>query len=301
MSLASEPVATAFRVLGKCSSKVEPAGPWRWLCLVQNGARLSLAASVEENFLHLAGHPETPGASALRLEGALRVNASLAGGVKFVLDAAGGGLLVCAELVLLDETQMLARLPWVLAGFHQAYSRLQALDSRLDVVATRGNGADGGPLAELLRETPWSFTERGPNDFAAPLEADGAPPARITANELGVEFTLDLLRGAPAAEAARRALAVFLLTAGSRLRLVRPFAVEDSEGQTTFGFQVCLPAAPAAEEIDHALGALSAAYQVCARETSVLSDEAVARCYLSVRSIPLTPNHENEKETNFYG
>ena len=152
MSLASEPVATAFRVLGKCSSKVEPAGPWRWLCLVQNGARLSLAASVEENFLHLAGHPETPGASALRLEGALRVNASLAGGVKFVLDAAGGGLLVCAELVLLDETQMLAGSPGCSRDFIKPIPGCRPLIPALTSWPRGGTGPTGAPRRTPARD-----------------------------------------------------------------------------------------------------------------------------------------------------
>lgn len=297
MSLGNESVATVFRVLGKCSSELVPAGPWRWRCVVQNGARLPLAASIEEGFLHLAGHPESPGATAHVLERALRVNASLGGGVKFALNAAGSGLHLCADIVLLEETQMLERLPWVLAGFHQAYFRLNALDSRVDGMAAPREGASRGRLAELLRETSWSCRERGTNEFVADLEADSAPPARITVNDLGVAFTLELLRCAIPAGTVRQALAVFLLTAGSRLRLVRPNAGEEEEGQINYGFQVCLPAAPAAEEIDHALAALSTSY-CCAREANVLLDEGAARCYLSARNVPLTHNPENEKEMN---
>ncbi len=301
MNPAHDPAMTAFRVLGKCSSEVQPAGPWRWRCLVQNGARLPLAASIEEGFLHLEGHPETPGATMPLLERTLRVNASLAGGVKFALDAAGGGLLVCADLVLLDEAQMLARLPWALAGFHQAYSRLPAMDSGAHTAPAQGEVTAGARLAELLRETSWSSTERSLNEFVADLEADSAPPARIAVNELGLVFTLDLARSAPALEAVRQALAVFLLTCAGGLRMVRPFAVEEEAGQMKFGFQVCLPAAPAAEEIHHALGALSMAFRMCGRETSVLSDEATARCYLSVRSVPLTLNTDNAKEKKHHG
>jgi hypothetical protein len=301
MNLSNESVATAFRVLGKYSSEVKPAGPWRWRCVVQNGARLPLAASIEEGFLQLAGTPEVPGQLTPLLERALRANASLAGGVKFALDAASRGLLVCVDLVLLDELQMLARLPRVLEGFHQAYSLLPAIDSPLAAVAARGEAADLGRLLELLHETAWACTERGPNDFVVAIESASAPPARITVNELGVMFTLDMARSAPSLEAVRLALAVFLLTSAGRLRLVRPIAVEEQGGQMKFGFQVCLPPAPAAEEIHHALGALSMASRMCGPETSVLSDEAAARCYLSVRSVPLTLNLENEKEMTNYG
>jgi hypothetical protein len=199
------------------------------------------------------------------------------------------------DIVLVDETQLLQRVHWALAGFHHGYHRLKSLDSSGESMAMQAAGAREVRLGELLRETPWPCTERGPNDFSADLHQDATPPARISANEHGIVFSVELVRCNTAAEVARQALAVFLLTASSALRLVRAHAVEE-EGQQRFGFQVCLPAAPAAEEIDHALAALSTACRMCAREASVLLDEAVARCYLSIREIPIIQNLEKEKE-----
>ena len=108
-------------------------------------------------------------------------------------------------------------------------------------------------------------------------------------------FSVEMVRCNRAAEATRLALAVFLLTASSALRLARAHAVDD-EGQQRFGFQVCLPPAPTTEELDHALAALSIAYRTCAREANVLLDDAAARCYLGVRDFRCTTNPENEKE-----
>jgi hypothetical protein len=172
---------------------------------------------------------------------------------------------------------------------------LKSLDSGDDCIVTQTAGAAGVGLGDLLRETSWPFTERGPNDFSAHLEADSAPPARITMNEHGFVFSVELVRSNAAAEVTQQALTVFLLTASSALRLVRARAV-DGDGQRSFGFQVCLPAAPAAEEIDHALAALSIAYRMCARETKVLLNEVAARCYLAARGIPTTQDQEQEKE-----
>ncbi len=295
MRLANESVATAIRVLDKCSAKMEPAGPWRWRCVVQNGAALPLSASLEEGFLQLAAPPEALHGTTRGLEHALLGNDTLAGGVKFALNAASRGLHLRTEIVLLEETQLLDRVHWALAGFHHGYHRLKSLDSPDDGMIAPTAGASGVRLGELLRETSWSCTERGPNDFSADLGADSAPPARITANEHGIAFRVELVRCNTAAELARQALAVFLLTASSALRLVRAHAVE-GEGERRFGFEVCLPATPALEEIDHALAALSTAYRMCAREASVLLDQAAAQCYLDVRDIPLTHNAKNEKE-----
>jgi hypothetical protein len=77
--------------------------------------------------------------------------------------------------------------------------------------------------------------------------------------------------------------------------MARACAVE-ADGQTSFGVQVGLPAAPAMEEIDHALGALSIAHRICARETNVLLNDAAARCYLAARE--LSTDHQPTKEEN---
>lgn len=295
MNAPHEEVAAAFRVLNKCSAGLHSAGPWRWQCLVQNGSRLPLTASLEEGFLQLAGCPEAHRRPVRALENALRGNATLAGGVKFALDAASRGLHLRTDIVLLDEKQLLDRVRWALDGFHQGYNRLKSLDSGGQGAEARAAGPSAVRLGELLRESGWSCTERGANEFCADLSADPAPPARITAHDEGVVLSVDLVRCLPSAEAARKALSIFLLTASYSLRLACACAGEE-EGQPRFGFQVRLPAAPAAEEIDHALAALSTACRMCAREANVLLDESAARCYLAVRNVPLTHNSENAKE-----
>jgi hypothetical protein len=185
-----------------------------------------------------------------------------------------------------------------LAGFHQGYQRLKSLDfpdgaTAGSIMSSARAGAVSIP--ELLCETGWPCTERGPNDFSVDLGADSTPPARISTNEKGIDFSVEVVRCPSAAEVTRQALAIFLLTASGTLRLARAHAVEDGD-QQRFGFQVCLPPAPTTDELDHALAALSIAYRACAREANALLDDAAARCYLGVRDFQCTTNPENEKE-----
>jgi hypothetical protein len=295
MRLANEAAESAYRVLDKCTRELEPVGPWRWRCVVQNGARLPMTASLEEGFLQLACHPDGIRREAVALGRALLGNGTLPGGVKLALNAASRDLTLRTDIVLLDEIQLLERMRWAVQGFHEGHRLLKFPGSNAARAAKQISDADGVHLGELLRESSWTFAERGPNEFSADLDAVSAPPARIAMIEGQILFSVELARCAVAAEATRQALAIFLLTASGALRLARAHAME-TDGDWSFGFQVCLPAAAATEEIDHALAALSIAHRMCARESSVLLDEAAARCYLAARDLP--PTHDQEEMEN---
>lgn len=294
MRLANEAAATAFRVLNKCSEELTLDGAWRWRCVVENGTRLPIAASLEEGFLHLACGSEGMRKCACTPEHALLGNTTLPGGVKLALNTASNGLQLTTDIVILDEKQLLDRFRRALDGFHDGLRLLKPPPSYFDHVAGQTIESGAG-LGELLRETAWQVTVRGANDFSAELDARSAPPARIRIGECGVVLSVELVRSSAAAEANRRALAVFLLTATSTLRLVRGYA-EEMDSSFVFGVQVNLPAAPVVEEIDHALAALSIAHRMCARETSVLLNEATARCYLAARDLSTSIDQQSEKE-----
>ena len=297
MRFPNEAAATVFRVLDKCSSELSPDGPWRWKCAVQNGTRLPISASFDDGFLQLACRPGVIRKSADALERALLGNGALAGGVRLALDGASGALHLRTDILLLDETQLLDRFHRALDGFHHGAHLLKSLDSDScsSPSETRHAAAPGISLAELLSETKWTTTERGPNDYSVELDAASAPPATIKLTENGVVASVELVRSKATAETTRQALAVFLLTTSSVLRMARAYAVKTDE-QMSFGFQVGLPHAPAAEEIDDALAALSVAYRNCARETSVLLNDLAARSYLSAREDSTTEDHQPEKE-----
>jgi hypothetical protein len=295
MTLSNDAVGTAFRALARCSAELRPAGPWRWQCVVQNASLRPLTASVEDGFLHLAAHLEARGGEAGDLDRALRANGMLLGGVKFALSPASRGLHLCTDIALLDEARLLERVHWALEGFHQAHGRLNGLDPDQGGAAARGAEVAGSRLAELLRETAWSCTERSPGEFAVDLHQDSLHPARIAASAHGVVLDVEMARCDTAAEAALRAMSIFLLTASGALRLVRAYAA-GADKVRTFEMQVGLPAEPAPEELEHALAALSVAHQMCAREAKVLLDPAAARCYLAVRNFPLVEETQCEQE-----
>jgi hypothetical protein len=174
---------------------------------------------------------------------------------------------------------------------------LNSLDCDLSGVrhAPRETAICAANLGELLREISWPCKQRGPNEFSTELDSNSAPPARIRMTKDGLDLRVELVRSNETAEASRQALAVFLLMMSGSLRMARAYAAA-AEGQQSFGFQVWLPAAPASEEIDHALGALSIAHRICARETSVLLSEAAARCYLAARDLSTTNELQHEEE-----
>lgn len=293
MKLANERAENVSRVLSKCCDEVEPAGPWRWMCTVQNGTRLPIAAKFDKGFLHLACLPVKASDILCTVEDALLGNGSLAGGVKVALDGASGRFRLQTDIAVLDEKQLADRFWWALNGFHDGCRLLQSPVSRLDNLPGEITESGDG-LGELLREISWPSTERGPNDFSVELDHDSAAKARIHMRKAGVVSSVELLRTNAIAETIRRALAVFLLSASSALRLTRAYA-EESNGEWSFGMQVSLPPAPAVEEIDHALAALSTAHRMAARETTVLLDDAAARYYLAACE-PSTMNDKLQKE-----
>jgi hypothetical protein len=293
MKFANENAATAYRVLNKCAQEMEPAGPWRWRCVMQNGTRMNIAAAMEDGFLQLVCRPDVNHNAALALEDAMLRNKTLAGGVKLAMNSSIGGLHLRTDIVIVEERQLLERLEWALEGFHEGNRLL--LSSDLLNESARQQTAPEADLYERLRESPWSCTKRGPNNYSVELDAQAAPPAGIRINGSNLELSVELLRCGAPSNASRHALALFLLTATSALRMVCAYAAQ-AEDQESYGLQVSLPSSAASAEIDHGLAALSIAYRMCAQETAVLLQAAAAHHYLAARDHSTTDNHQTEKE-----
>ena len=294
MSTVNETAETTFNVLDKYAEELQPEGRWRWQCVVRNGVRLPISASLEEGFLRLACRPKTIHRTACTLERAMLGNRTLAGGVKLALSSAGHGLFMTTDIAVLEQKQLHDRFRRALDGFHDGYRLLRSSSTQSVRPAAEIDTVDSS-LADLLRQVSWATTEHSPGSFSAALDASSAPPARITMSGSGVVLGVELVRANMAEESTRQALAVFLLTASGLLRLARAFA-EEENAQTSYGFQVCLTATPALEEIDHGLAALSIAYRTCAREANALLSDAVARCYMATRGVSTTNDHQPEEE-----
>jgi hypothetical protein len=300
MKLDRDIAATASRLLDKCMVDLRQTGPWRWQSIAQNGTLLPIESRLEEGFLQLATRPESRQREAAELERVLLGNSVLTGGVGAVLDPVSARLFMRADIPLMEDTRpeekhLLHRLHLALEGFHAGADLMKSIDA-VSGFPMPPAAASCARLTELLRECAWHCEERGTDEFSATLDAGSAPPAKVRMTEHDLQLSVDLGRTDAASEAVRTALAAFLLTTSSVLRMARAYAVE-TEGTWNFGFRVCLPAAPTPEEVDHALAALSTAYRISARETSVLLDEAAARCYLAARNLSTInqPNRETEK------
>ena len=220
-------------------------------------------------------------------------NKTLAGGVKLAMNSSISGLHLRTDIVIVEE-QAIARAAGVGAGRLSRWKSLLLSSDLLNEQAKPQTAADAD-LDELLRESPWPCTKRGPKNYSVELDAQAAPPAGIRINGSNLELSVELLRCVAPANASRHALALFLLTATSALRMVRAYAAQ-AEYQECFGLQVSLPSSAASAEIDHALAALSIAYRMCAREAAVLLQAAAADHYLAARDHSTTDNHQTEKE-----
>ncbi len=289
--MASTSAGIVLRVLRQCCDEVESRGPWQWQCLARNGGLLSIAASLGDGFLHLAYRPWDTERSALFLERALRANRTLPGGVKLALGQHGNDLHLHCDLPLVDDEQLRNSFERALNGFHEGGAALRAANEGSSSVCDTTN-PDG--LKDLLNKVAWPHSERGTNDFSAELDAEGARPASLRLSDRDLEANVELFRSKAPSTAVRRALAAFLLSASGALCMVRAYS-ESAGDQELYGFQVSLSKAPAPEEVQDALAALSIAHRICAREANVLLTETAAQQYLAARCFS-TANQLGEEE-----
>jgi hypothetical protein len=294
MRFPNEAAETAFRVLNKCTHEMTLERPWRWRCVVQNGTRLPVAATLDDSFLHLDCRPDVARKTACTNEQAIMSNRTLGGGVKLALNGADIAFHMTADILVRDEKQLLERFRWALDGLHYGYGLLKHPTSH-DGPAKEHHISGGTNLLELMRDSHWRLTERGPNEFSTELESQSSPLARLRASNREVALTTAFVRATTVPDCSRKAIALFLLTASSSLRLVRAFGSE-ADGAWTCGLMVSLPAVPAMEEIEHGLAALSIAHRMCAREAVLLLDEAAALSYLAARNLPTCNYHFQEQE-----
>ena len=203
----------------------------------------------------------------------------------------GNDLHLHCDLPLVDDEQLRNSFERALNGFHEGGAALRAANEGSSSVCDTTN-PDG--LKDLLNKVAWPHSERGTNDFSAELDAEGARPASLRLSDRDLEANVELFRSKAPSTAVRRALAAFLLSASGALCMVRAYS-ESAGDQELYGFQVSLSKAPAPEEVQDALAALSIAHRICAREANVLLTETAAQQYLAARCFS-TANQLGEEE-----
>jgi len=149
---------------------------------------------------------------------------------------------------------------------------------------TNSNSAAGNDLAALAAEAGWAFVQRASGRLAIDLGVPGQFHQAIVEprNAGGCRARVELARLGDAADEARAAVAVLLLTVAHVVRFVRAGA-EPLDGTTAVFVEVDIESAATATELHHGLSALSVACRIAGREVKALMDPDVARPYLAAR------------------
>lgn len=294
MRLANDKAAIALTMLNKCCDDVEPAGLWRWRCSMHNGTRVTSVATFSGDFLRLAVRVPSVVPTPQSIEHALMSNAHLRGGARIALDRDKGEFLLSADMAVLTESQVAARISSAMDGFHDALSVLEAGLCTPPQPGAIPAAKPACKLGSLLEETRWQHHVREEGDYAVTLDAASSPTARITARAHELSASVELVRVEHDSTCVRQALACYLLSACSTMRMVGA-TMECTSAQCHYQLEARLPADPEPEELDHTLGALSIAYRGCAGESTVLLNEAAARCYLAVHDKSIQKQQTREE------
>jgi hypothetical protein len=273
--------------LAKRAASVGRVAPGVWAFELANGTRFPASARIDDGWLLLDAplHAAVPPSRWTEL---LEVNASLAGGARFILQAAEPKLRVRAEVPLDEAVDIGRRVVEACAGFEAAKTRLERPDVAIDVGMRDAFAAAGGDVsvAALCRETGWRCHERAADQVAVDLEVPGAfPQALVEAGpDASVAASMCVSGDAaddgalPRSSLCRDALALLLLRVSGAVRMVRATVVADGRAAR---FEVAFASDPAVVELAHAFAALSVACRVAVREAAVVRrDEEVARAYL---------------------
>jgi len=141
-------------------------------------------------------------------------------------------------------------------------------------------------LAEICERAGWSFTKRANGQVAIRLDVRDAFCQALLTPKVGKMRRLRVSLGmATSTEGeAPHAVHLLLLSASRLVRLARASAAPAGEA-IEYRWEVPLPVEDDAWALGHALGALSVACQLTARELQAMEDQIIARQYLAMRGV----------------
>jgi hypothetical protein len=219
----------------------------------------------------------------------LHRNASLGGLCKYALAPDTGTRLVRAELPLdLDRglVHMSRRLRETCAGLQAALDGLHGAASITADSSISSTEASDRRVGQLLEEAGWPFVERTPGQpkvLTADLENRNSFSQAVIEELEGQEvraFT-EIGKWESLSAVQEEAVSRFLLSSCASLRMVRA-VIAETDNRATACFEIRI-SSPGADEMAHALAALSVAANMCAKETQCFEDEQVAEAYLKLR------------------
>ena len=236
----------------------------------------------------------------------LQWNAALPGGAKFALGCAEAFMQIRAEIPLIENMDLNARIRQACVGFGTAWSRVQGeLNGAAGDEPKEPNDSaePAGELARLCQETGWPCVEPSTGAIKIDLETPNEfYQASIEQRFCQVHVHVEIAAGESISPLCRQSLALFLLATSAHLRMARPTIVEVN-GRCSARLEVVFDRMPLAQELGHALSALSLGCRLAGREAAALQqDEALAQEYLSLwrvdRGDRQTRRMRSERATN---
>jgi len=284
------------------TSAVERTGQDRWQFKLNSGLELTGSAIREQDWLRmqvrLSGERVGMTFDSGLLHGLLLQNAILPGGVKFCLGEDVFQATLAAEIPIQeDEAGSIALEPWmgeVFTGLRQGALKWSILhasvaDGPSAPIAQRRSAAEPAAeeqLADLCERIGWSFTKRSSGQVAIRLDVRDAFCQALLGPDVGQMGRLRVSLGMTTSSEgeSQRAVALLLLSASRLVRMARASASPAGDA-IEYRWEVVLPTDYGTEILGHALGALSVACQLTARELQAMEDRKIAREYLAMRGV----------------
>ncbi|MGD0948411.1 MAG: hypothetical protein ABSA52_13365 [Candidatus Binatia bacterium] len=319
---ASDPQASIIAAtLDRCFPRVEQSGRACWTFTLSNGTDLQATALINDSWLLLGVPLSEPRlvTHELRSWEMLQWNATLPGGAKFAVLAAGLGIHARAELPLDDDVNLPSRVVQACAGLNAASAKFRRLGAARSPLPSGGpvlspveGGQDEGvrwiweeddtalntqivecapavELAAVCRESGWAFAERS-GKLVVDLDVPGSFQQAVAQAKTpcGVAVSVDVTTSSePLAMPCREALALLLLRTCGVVRMVRA-AVQNVGSGMAARFEVLFGDTPCGAELSHAFSALSVACRIAGHEAVILQhDEIIARAYPKTSLSPL--------------
>jgi hypothetical protein len=244
----------------------------------------------------VASAPLSPGSGCASLpENAwelLAMNRNISGAAKIVL-APGERVAVAVREVWLETLGAGDDMgpEAVAAAVRRAVNDLEAATGRCggkhqprrdtDSTAQPRSPVDCDP-GDLCQSAGWPCNRRADGTVTVPLEVRGGHALAILQCDQRLKAGVELPIGVNLSAPARQAVGLFLLELGGIVRSVRTTA--DIRQQSAAAvLEAQLDGRPSAAAMQHLLAPLSVAAQMAIRELPLLSDDAVAAMYLSIR------------------
>ena len=288
-----------FESLRKCAPSAQRLGGGRWSFALVNGKSLGVNARAIEEWLLLEASL-TDRIDPAQLWDLLRLNGTLEGPGKFALMPDNRSLRLLADIPLpgdeyvgdepegeCDEhftQRLLEACAAMKAAFRRFRGRKESDQPGSISSSDAGRQSEIGAveLRDRCADAGWPFIERAAGKLAFDLEAHGGfYQATVEPHGRGARVWVELARWEALGDSSRQALGALLLKTGARVKLARP-SIEEGEALIAARLEVDFIGAPTPGELRHALSSLSVACMLCARETRVIQDEAIAREYLAI-------------------